>query len=184
MLFKAKAQHGWLVHKLRGSLLMNLTRQPNTEGCAIDQFRGRYEFLSNFYPALIHYDGIIYPSSEHAYQAAKCLDDATITATPECWETGLELKFAIAAEPSSGKAKHMGKLLPLRPDWEQVKLDIMLQIVTLKFKDEHLAAMLKRTAPCTLIEGNNWGDTYWGVDVAKGGLNMLGKVLMHVRDNL
>jgi predicted NAD-dependent protein-ADP-ribosyltransferase YbiA (DUF1768 family) len=60
----------------------------------------------------------------------------------------------------------------------------MLQIVTLKFKDEHLAAMLKRTAPCILIEGNNWGDTYWGVDVAKGGLNMLGKVLMHVRDNL
>jgi len=171
---------------------MNLTRQPNTEGCAIDKFRGRYEFLSNFYPALIHYDGITYPSAEHAYQAAKCLDDAEIlnlamTGDTTAWTpitTGLELKFAIAAEPSSGKAKRMGKRLPLRPDWEQVKLDIMLQIVTLKFKDEHLAAMLKRTAPCILIEGNNWGDDYWGVDVAKGGLNMLGKVLMHVRDNL
>lgn len=162
----------------------NHVGRPNPEGCAIDQFRGRYEFLSNFYPATVHYDGITYPSAEHAYQAAKCLDDAVITATPKCWETGLELKFAIAAEWSPGKVKRMGKKLPLRPDWEQVKLDIMLQIVTLKFKDEHLAAMLKRTAPCTLIEGNNWGDTYWGIDAAKGGLNMLGKVLMHVRGNL
>ena len=152
---------------------MNLTRQPNTEGCAIDQFRGRYEFLSNFYPATVHYDGITYPSAEHAYQAAKCTDEY------------LELKFAIAMEWSPGKVKRMGKTLPLRPDWEQVKLDIMLQIVTAKFQqDGHLAAMLKRTAPCILIEGNNWGDTYWGVDVAKGGLNMLGKVLMHGRDNL
>lgn len=160
----------------------------NPEGCAIDKFQGRYEFLSNFYPTPIHYDGITYPSAEHAYQAAKCLDDSSILNTAiGAWTlaaTGLELKFAIAMEPSSGKAKRMGRLLPLRPDWEQVKLDIMLQIVTLKFKDEHLAAMLKRTAPCILIEGNNWGDTYWGVDVAKGGLNMLGKVLMHVRDNL
>jgi len=170
---------------------MNLTRQPNTEGCAIDQFRGRYEFLSNFYPAPVHYDGITYPSAEHAYQAAKCHDNALIIAvkgstfnTPEYCKNGLELKFAIAAEPSSSKARQMGKTLPLRPDWEQVKLDIMLQIVTLKFQDEHLAAMLKRTAPCILIEGNNWGDTFWGVDVAKGGLNMLGKVLMHVRDNI
>lgn len=167
-----------------------MKQQPctNPEGCAIDQFRGRYEFLSNFYPTPIHYDGITYPSAEHAYQAAKCLDDSSILNTAiGAWTlaaTGLELKFAIAMEPSSGKAKRMGRLLPLRPDWEQVKLDIMLQIVTLKFKDEHLAAMLKRTAPCILIEGNNWGDTYWGVDVAKGGLNMLGKVLMHVRDNL
>lgn len=167
---------------------MNLTRQPNPEGCAIDQFRGRYEFLSNFYPTPIHYDGITYPSAEHAYQAAKCLDGAPITGAAlglrTLATTGLELKFAIAAEPSSGKAKRMGKLLPLRPDWDQVKTDIMLQIVTAKFKDEHLAAMLLATRPCILIEGNDWGDTYWGVDVAKGGLNMLGKVLMHVRGNL
>ena len=164
----------------------NHVGRPNPEGCAIDQFRGRHEFLSNFYPATVHYDGITYPSAEHAYQAAKCHDNASVidVRTSATTTTGLELKFAIAAEWSPGKVKRMGKKLPLRPDWEQVKLDIMLQIVTLKFKDEHLAAMLKRTAPCTLIEGNNWGDTYWGIDVAKGGLNMLGKVLMHVRDNL
>lgn len=145
----------------------------NPEGCAIDQFRGRYEFLSNFYPAPIHYDGITYPSAEHAYQAAKCTDEH------------LDLKFAIAAEPSSNEARRLGNMLPLREGWSSVKTDVMLQVVTAKFQqNEHLAAMLKRTAVCALINGNRYGDTYWGVDVTKGGLNMLGKVLMHVRDNL
>jgi ribA/ribD-fused uncharacterized protein len=131
-------------------------------------FFGKYRFLSNFYLTPIKYDGIIYPSVENAYQAAKTLD--------------LEQRkqFVVC---SPGQAKRLGRTVGLRKDWDKIKLSIMKQLVTEKFKNANLAKMLLFTGQAYLEETNNWGDEFWGV-YRKNGKNYLGKILMRVRDEL
>ncbi|QIG65850.1 NADAR family protein [Ochrobactrum phage vB_OspM_OC] len=134
----------------------------------IDRFIGEYEFLSNFYPCDIHYDGYVYPSVEHAYQAAKTLN------------IDLRYQFMISGSLTAGQAKREGKKLPLRNDWEDVKLDVMKMLVFQKFLKYELSEKLTATSPHDLIEGNTWGDTYWGICNGKGS-NHLGKILMDIR---
>ena len=85
---------------------------------SIDSFRGKYDFLSNFYGAIVFYDGLWYRNSEAAFQSAKTLDTET------------RKRFA---EVSPIQAKKMGRTVKLRPDWEQVKDGIMLEILRSKF---------------------------------------------------
>ncbi len=133
----------------------------------IDSFQGEYRFLSNFWLAEIEFGGILYPSSEHAYQAQKFIPERT--------------KRLIANTPSPGKAKRLGRGSGMRDDWDTVKDTIMAQIVYLKFtRHPDLRAKLIATGDAELIEGNTWGDTYWGV--CRGvGQNKLGKLLMELR---
>ena len=135
------------------------------------EFRGAYDFLSNFYPAEIELDGIVFSTGEAAFQAQKTLD--------------LEERKAFAGLPP-GKAKYAGRRLALRSDWEVVKLGIMERIVRAKFAQHpDLAGRLVATGTLPLMEGNAWHDVYWGVDVNTGkGENHLGKILMKVRDEL
>ncbi len=136
----------------------------------IDSFRGEYRFLSNFYPAPVVYEGINYPSVEHAYQAAKTQDEAK--------------RIQIAAMEKAADAKAAGRLVVLQPDWEDVKLVVMKKLLRLKFaKDSDLAERLLDTGDEELAEGNNWGDAFWGVINGKG-KNWLGKLLMKVRREL
>lgn len=136
----------------------------------IDRFRGEYSFLSNFYPCSIYWEALLYPSVEHAYQAAKTVDHSQ--------------RKSIAGAATAASAKKMGKLVSLRPDWEREKLMIMLELLWLKFRPgTDLASNLLSTGYSVLIEGNTWGDTYWGI--CRGtGRNILGKVLMKIRDCL
>lgn len=137
----------------------------------INRFDGDFAFLSNFFPSvIIGEDEIIYPSVEHYFQAQKTLD--------------LVQRQMIAEAKSPGVAKRMGRRVALRSDWEEIKDKVMLFAVRQKFKDPRLATLLLATKNETLIEGNYWGDTYWGVDVDKGGENHLGKILMQVRMEL
>ena len=141
----------------------------------IDSFRGAFDFLSNFYGASVFYDGLWYQNSEAAFQSAKTLD-------PE-----MRKKFT-AASPS--QAKSMGRMVNLRPDWEQVKDGIMLEILRSKFAPgTKCAERLLATGSLRLIEGNTWHDNYWGVcqcEKCRGekGLNHLGELLEKVRDEL
>jgi ribA/ribD-fused uncharacterized protein len=137
----------------------------------IDRFDGTaFRFLSNFYPAKVVYEGIEYPTSEHAYQAAKTLD--------------VYQRHNVASQPTPGAAKKFGKAVSMRPDWDDVKVDVMEEIVYAKFtQNENLGDMLILTEDIELIEGNNWGDTFWGVCDGVGE-NHLGKTLMRVRDRL
>ena len=135
----------------------------------INEFRGKFRFLSNFYPALCNYGGIVYPTVEHAYQAAKTND--------------LDLKKLISQALTAQEAKHMGKGVPLREDWEDVKLDIMEQLLRLKFSNREVANLLLLTGKEELVEGNWWGDTYWGV-CNGAGENWLGKLLMKIREEI
>jgi len=133
----------------------------------ITNFKDEYEFLHNYYPHLITYEGINYPTNEHAFQAAKTLD--------------IKLRKQIAACETPGKAKELGNAIPLRPDWEAVKTGIMEEICRLKFADPTLKEQLLATEGCYLIEGNHWGDTCWGMVNGKGE-NRLGQILMKIRD--
>ncbi len=136
----------------------------------IDRFDREQRFLSNFVPAAIVYGRIEYPTVEHAFQAAKTDDRA--------------LKLTVAAAPSPGAAKRIGRKVPLRADWEEVKTDIMRTLVRLKFSThQELRERLLETGEAELIEGNTWNDTFWGVCKGKG-QNWLGKILMEVREEL
>lgn len=135
----------------------------------IDSFSGEYRYLSNFCPAFIQWMGQWYPSTEHAYQAAKTLD--------------ADDREAIAKLATAGEAKKAGHRLQLREDWEEVKLGIMEEILRIKFADPVFGNRLKATEPAELIEGNYWGDRFWGVCEGKGE-NHLGKLLMKIRADL
>jgi len=92
----------------------------------IDDFRGPYRWLSNFEPSPVEFDGVIYPTVEHAYQAAKN-------------ESPLYRK--------------------------------------------HILERLLATGDQELIEGNTWGDRFWGVCDGEG-QNQLGRLLMELRNEL
>lgn len=141
----------------------------------ITSFRGKYDFLSNFYNTKVAYDGISYKNAEAAFQAQKSLNLNERT------------KFT---NLSASEAKKLGRKVILRPDWDIIKLDIMKSIVYSKFNSNLvLKAKLISTGKTELIEGNNWGDIYWGkVENKKTGEfiseNHLGIILMEVRTEL
>lgn len=134
----------------------------------ISKFKGQYAFLSNFFMRPIIWEGIEYPSSEHAYQAAKTRDRV--------------IRQRIADLPTAAKAKAAGKRLVVRDDWEVVKVDVMRDIVAIKFRQHpDLAEQLLATGTAELREGNTWGDIFWGVNKYGTGLNWLGRILMDLR---
>lgn len=143
-------------------------------------FFSEYRFLSNFHLCDVVVDGILYPSSEHAYLAYKT-DDVAV-------------KQKIADLNKASEAKKMGQEIVLRYDWEYYRVAAMLNCLHIKFKNRTLAEMLLDTGDKYLEETNWWKDKFWGVykpvdgfqddGVAPGGLNMLGKCLMMVRSDL
>ena len=144
-----------------------ISRHPTVTEDAILGFFDEFRFLSNFEVCDVSMpDGNIYPSSENAYMAYKTLD------------VTLREPF-LSYSPS--QARKAGRVIQLRTDWEQVKLDVMRECLVQKFKNPDLMAKLKATAPKRLEETNNWSDRWWGVCYGKGE-NMLGKLLMEIRD--
>lgn len=128
----------------------------------IDDFDGEYRFLSNFSS-----EGGIKPTVEHHYQAWKAIYPE------EYWE--------VLAASTPGKAKKLGRKVLLKPDWEDIKLQVMLDFLMVKFDEPNVKAKLLATGDAKLIEGNTWGDTYWGQVNGKGE-NWLGLTLEMVRD--
>ena len=129
----------------------------------IGPFRGDYFFLSNFYPTN-------FGSVEHHYQAAKTTDKA--------W------RQRILDAPTAGIAKRLGRKAPVRPDWDEIKLQVMEDLVTQKFfAHPELATRLLATGDEELVEANWWGDKFWGKHNGVGE-NHLGKILMKVRGEL
>ena len=140
----------------------------------IDRFDGKFAFLSNYYDSPCEFEGIIYPTVEHAFQAAKTLNQLA--------------RQRIAAAPTPGQAKRMGRKVQLREDWELVKTDVMRECLKSKFSNPVLKTQLLATKDATLIEGTTWHDRCWGIctcpECKGAGENRLGKLLMELREEL
>lgn len=136
----------------------------------VGEFTGSYWFLSNFYPTP---GSPSWQTAEHQYQAAKCVrpEDAA--------------RILACATPADARRLGKSSRIQIRGDWDAVKVDVMTRIVREKFSDPDLRGRLLATGSVELVEGNNWGDDFWGVDVRTGrGRNELGKILMKVREEI
>ena len=136
---------------------------------AIHGFFEEHRFLSNFHLAPVIVNGMTYPSSEHAYMAMKVQDHS--------------VQEEISRIETCGKARRFGQTLLLRPNWEYYRVAAMYHVLIHKFKDPTLRDLLAATGDKHLEETNWWGDKFWGVCEGEG-LNMLGEVLMLVRNTL
>lgn len=135
----------------------------------IDRFFGSYRFLSNFWPVTIEFDGDLYPSVENAYQAAK-------------FPAGLARAFMFSCTPA--EAKRFARKAILGEQWHERKVAVMTKLVQQKFAPGgDLAQKLIDTGDAELIEGNSWGDRFWGVCNGEGE-NYLGRILMLIRSGL
>lgn len=147
----------------------------------IDRFNGKYRFLSNFYPSVVlsllvdeeNEARIECSTVEHAFQAAKAVQPH-------------EAAWVLAAETPS-LAKRRGRKVVRRADWDDIRIDVMRDLLRQKFTDPELRSLLLATGDAELIEGNWWGDIFWGMVQTPAGLvgdNHLGKLLMEIREEL
>lgn len=142
---------------------------PTVTEDSILGFFGEYRFLSNFHICEVVVDRVVFNSSEAAYMAQKTLDSGVV--------------YELAALTDPKEAKKLGSEIKLREDWEEYKSAAMLKVLIAKFsQNKYLADKLLLTGNRYLEETNYWGDKYWGVHEGQG-KNMLGKLLMDVRDN-
>ncbi|MBO0822258.1 MAG: GTP cyclohydrolase II [Actinobacteria bacterium] len=135
----------------------------------IDQFTGEWSFLSNYYPVVVRFEGDLYASVEHAYQAAKTTDG--------------QVRRDIRSTLDPDRAKELGRAHLNRPDWDAVKMPVMHELVAAKFSLPFFKERLIATGAAQLVEVNTWGDTFWGVCDGVGE-NVMGKILMGVRDKV
>lgn len=141
----------------------------------INRFDDEWRFLSNFWPCVIRYEGITYLSNEHYYVAMKTTD--------------LTVRRFISGISTAGQVKRYGRQnVVVRPDWDDVKLQVMEYGLRQKFTDPELANLLLSTDDAKLVEGNTWHDNFFGVCSCEKcnytGYNYLGKLLMKVRSDL
>lgn len=142
----------------------------------ISGFNNDNNYLSNYFSARVEWDGRVWPTVEHLYNARKC---------PE-----LAHQEEIRSAGKPGQAKQAAYRLPWRVDWPEVRVEIMLDCVRRKFTQHpDLARKLKTTGDALLVEKNWWHDNFWGDCVCKrcipkNGENQLGKILMQIRKEM
>ena len=144
----------------------------------ITSFKDNYNFLSNFYYAPFTFMGNTYDTNEHFFQSAKGSNIDTCE----------EIRNAL----TPGMAKRLGKKCEIRQDWDNIKLNVMRLGLHLKFQNPGLKISLLKTRNHKLIEGNTWGDEYWGMvyepqldlTLKWVGSNHLGILLMELREEI
>ena len=131
-------------------------------------------YLSNFYPCLVTINGLTYKNSEVAYQSMKTLD------------VDDRVRFT---EYEAVESKKKGKKLEIRPDWDEVKYPLMVEVLYAKFtQNEDLKEKLLATGDEEFLENTTrWHDNIWGncnCEKCKDipGQNLLGKAIGEVRD--
>ena len=140
----------------------------------IDNFRGQHRWLSNFAFGGVNVYGYQFQNREAAFQAMKCEDKQDI------------IQFL---NMSAKEAKAAGQKVRLRADWEKIKDEVMYTVCKAYFTQcpEEKQKLLS-TGKEMLVEGNNWHDNHWGIcrceKCGDRGENMLGKILMRIRDEL
>lgn len=138
----------------------------------IRRFKGRYKWLSNFYPCEILFQDKVFPSVEHAYMSAKNPD-------PE-WQA-----FCTDFSVPARKIKEMSRSLELVENWYDIRISVMRECLREKFSQEPFRSLLLETGEEFIQEGTYWGDTFWGVDIPTNvGENHLGRLIMEIREAL
>ena len=163
----------------------------------IDYFR--HTFLSNFAEVEVEYNNKTFQSVEHAYQSMKFKGEEIGSISSKHFnQINRKLKARstrISREDlpnlfvdktiSAGTSKVVGNQLRIlgyvREDWDHAKVPIMIELVIQKFAKPEFWEQLQSTENKYLIEGNDWGDTFWGFDSGRG-RNVLGRILMQIRD--
>ena len=143
----------------------------------IDSFTGDNIIYSNFYPVIVYLEGIAFSTVEHAFQASKSTEHF--------------FRKLISALPAdkAGLAKKRGRTIKLRPNWDEIKINIMLELLCQKFNQEPFKTKLLSTEDAEIIEGNTWDDNFWGDCTCyecRGieGQNWLGILIMDVRSQI
>lgn len=143
----------------------------------IEEFRKDYFFLSNFYPVAVTYKEYEFPTVEHAFQGAKCTLKSDIEKILKC--------------KTPAAAKRLGRRVAIKDNWDSKRVDIMRLLLRDKFCDNNsqLKELLTSTGQRKIIEGNRFHDNYWGqCKCARHrntpGKNMLGELLMEIRNDL
>ena len=151
----------------------------------IQELQGQYRWLSNFWFCIVKFDGEEYPTVENAYQAAKVSYDAMRVIIVDGEPKNVRIRELIR-KASPGEAKRWGRKVKIRPDWEEVKVPLMKQLLREKFKNSYLQDKLLHTRDFILEEGNHWKDNFWGIcpPGSGQGQNVLGKLLMEVREEI
>ena len=128
-----------------------------------------YAWLSNFEPCPVtDLRGVVWPSAEHCYQAAK----STLTC----------VKQEIFECADAVGAKRMGATIELRPDWDDIKLEVMRRILVAKFtQNPEFYILLLNTEGLALVHQAPW-DGFWGTGKNGRGKDMMGKMLTDMRD--
>lgn len=175
----------------------------------ITSFDNKYSFLSNFYEVPVEYNGITYQNSEAAFQHAKCKNLTTAEQIKflNSLKPGLKREVMVYVSNSDANplttvfslvnpsiAKKLGRVVPMKDTWENVKYETMEEIVRNKFtQNSTLKAELLETGDSQLLEGNYWHDNTWGKCVcykcvgkvgSNGKNNNLGAILMKIREEL
>lgn len=137
----------------------------------INQFDGAYRFLSNFASSPIVVGDKYYPTVEHYFQSMKTIVE--------------QESEEIRTSEAPGRAKKLGRKCTLRPFWENIKDEIMMKGLRAKFARKDMSELLLATEDAELVEGNTWGDKYWGKDIyTDEGENKLGQMLVQIREEL
>lgn len=141
----------------------------------IIEFKNEFSFLSNFHPCKVTMDGMVFPSSEHAFMSFK-------NESPE-WKTECQ-----RTDLTPGQIKRKGRNVDLTPFWEDIKIDAMRMSLWFKFtQNNDLKDKLLDTGNQNLVEGNFHNDRVWGVCLKSNpnvGENHLGRLLMEIRSLL
>jgi ribA/ribD-fused uncharacterized protein len=151
-----------------------MTNAPDACTDAIRFYRVAEEFgqFSNFAPFPIDLEGERWSTAEHFFQAQKFQDAA--------------YREQIRQTLSPMQAARMGRdrARALRSHWEAAKVEVMRRAVRAKFtQHEELRALLLATGQRSLVE-HTTNDAYWGDGGDGSGQNMLGQILMTLRDDL
>jgi len=142
----------------------------------VNEFRGSYRFLSTFCPQAVMFEGVRYNTVEHAFRASMFMSRTIRQMIKDCHKPG-----------DAKRMSRMDSNIPyLNPNFDNIKLQVMEELLRQKFSpNSMLAEKLLATMNAKLVDGNNWGDKFWGVDIVSNeGLNHHGKILMKIREDL
>lgn len=154
------------VHKPRNSVHEH---PPET----VRFYAGEFGYcFSNFSAFAVEWNGRAWPTSEHAYQAAKFDDPAIVE--------------AIATAPSAHAALKLAEVhaASIRPSWPEEKRAVMKEICRAKLdQHEYVQRTLERSGNTPLVEDSP-KDSYWGCGADGNGENHLGVIWMELREEL